>query len=158
MEKDVDRISSVLYEIKDDIRIFQLLDTEELKKLAPYLEIVNYPAHSVLFTEGDPGDFIGCVLSGKLDVKKETEFKGKQVILAVLERGSFVGELSLIDGQPRSATVEAHQDSEILILKRNSLDAYIQEYPSGGIKILKGIIRVLSLRLRKATERLTSIF
>ncbi len=155
MTEDLKRL---VLELKDELRLFHLLSDEEVEKLAPYFEKINLPARSVLFSEGDPGDYIGFVLSGRLEVKKETEFKGKQIVLALLEKGSFVGELSMLDGHPRSATVVALEDSEILILRRSALDAFIQEYPETGIKVLKGIIRVLSLRLRKVVDRLASIF
>ena len=153
-----ENIKKHIFELKDELRIFHLLNEEEMERLIPYFEKVTCPANSILFNEGDIGDYIAFVISGRLEVKKETEFKGKQIVLALLEKGSFVGELSMMDGHPRSATAVALEDSELLILSRKSLDAFIQEYPNAGIKILKGIIRILSLRLRKAVDRLAVIF
>ncbi len=139
-------------------KIFSLIDDDEVEKIAPFFELTTYPAKTVVFKEGDPGDFIGIVLSGKLEVKKKTEFKGNQVIIALLGIGALIGELSVFDKHQRSATVETVDNTTILMLRNESLGALIQQYPYTGIKILKGFIRILSLRLREVTERLTTIF
>lgn len=151
-------LKKLFYELKDELKIFHLLNKEELEQIVSYFEIVHYPAGTTVFTEGNPGDFISFIVSGKLEVKKQTEFKGKQIVLALLSKGSFVGELSMIDEQPRSATVEALEDSKLVILRREALDSFMQIYPFAGIKILKGINRILATRLRKAVERLAIIF
>ncbi len=151
-------LKDMIYKFRDELIIFHLLTEEELGQILPYLGVIYYPAGTVIFKEGDPGDFMGFVGSGKLEVKKHTEFKGKQIILALLSKGSFVGELSLIDEQPRSATVVALEDSELVVLKREALDSLMQTHPYIGIKILKGISRILAIRLRKAGERLSIVF
>lgn len=143
--------------LREDM-IFSFLDDGEIEKIAPFFELVNYPANTTVFKEGDPSDFMGFVISGKLEVKKQTEFKGNQLIIALLSKGALVGELSMFDKHDRSATVEAVNTTTLIILKHQALDSLMQLYPNIGIKILKGLIRVLSLRLRKATERLTTIF
>jgi CRP/FNR family cyclic AMP-dependent transcriptional regulator len=91
-------------------------------------------------------------------VKKQTEFKGKQVIIALLGKGSIVGEMSLIDQHPRSATVVAREDSQMVILRREAVESISKKYPHIGIKILKGLNRVLSIRLRQTVDRLIGIF
>jgi CRP/FNR family transcriptional regulator, cyclic AMP receptor protein len=143
--------------LRDEI-IFYLFDDEDIDKIVPFFELCDYPAGSIIFKEGDPGDFIGFVLSGKLEVKKQTEFKGNQLIIALLTKGAMVGELSMFDKHQRSATVEAVEDTSFIIFRSESMESLMQQHPYTGIKILKGLIRVLSLRLRKATERLTNIF
>jgi CRP-like cAMP-binding protein len=151
-------LRQIIHELKDELKIFHLLSDEELDQLVPCFERVSYPAGSTLFEEGESGDFIGFVISGKLEVKKQTEFKGRQIVLALLSKGSFVGELSLIDEQPRSATVTVADDSELIILRRDAFDGFMQKHPFIGIKILKGLNRILAIRLRKAVDRLTAIF
>jgi CRP/FNR family cyclic AMP-dependent transcriptional regulator len=143
--------------LRDEI-IFYLFDDEDIDKIAPFFELRDHPAGSIIFKEGDPGDFIGFVISGKLEVKKQTEFKGNQLIIALLTKGAMVGELSMFDKRQRSATVEAVEDTSLIIFRSESMDSLMQRHPYTGIKILKGLIKILSLRLRKATERLTNIF
>ncbi len=151
------RIKDHLNELREEI-IFSLLDDEDIEKITPFFQLIEYPENTVVFREGDPGDFVGFVISGKVEVKKQTEFKGNQLIIALLTKGAMVGELSIFDNRKRSATVEAVEDTTLLLLRHDSLEALIQEFPYTGVKILKGLIRILSLRLRKATERLTTIF
>lgn len=151
-------LKELIYEVKEDLKIFHLLNKEEMEQIVPYFKIIHCPVGTTLFNEGDPGDFIGFITSGKLEVKKQTEFKGRQIVLALLSKGSFVGELSMIDEQPRSATVVALEDSELVILRRGALDSLMQRYPYTGIKVLKGLNRILSIRLRKAVDRLAVIF
>jgi CRP-like cAMP-binding protein len=143
--------------LRDEI-IFYLFDDEDIDKIAPFFELCDYSAGSIIFKEGDPGNFIGFVISGKLEVKKQTEFKGNQLIIALLTKGAMVGELSMFDKRQRSATVEAVEDTSLIIFRSESMESLMQQHPYTGIKILKGLIRILSLRLRKATERLTNIF
>ena len=138
--------------------IFSQLDDEDINKISSFFELATYPAHRVIFREGEPGDFVGFVVSGKLEVKKQTEFKGNQLIIAILGSGALVGELSIFENHNRSATVEAVDNTTMLILRNETLDNFIHQHPVTGIKILKNLIRILSLRLRKATERLTNIF
>ena len=144
--------------LKDELKIFHLLDDEEIEKLAHYFEKITFPAGTVLFKEGETADFFGFVVSGKLEVKKETEFEEKQIVLAILEKGAIVGELSLIGINTRTATTVALQDSELFTISNEQLEQFIQKYPYTGIKILKGLIRVMSLRFRKTVERLTTVF
>ena len=149
--------SENLCKLRDEVT-FSLLNEEDFAKIACFFESVTYPANTVIFREGDPTGFIGFVLSGKLEVKKRTEFKGNQLIIAILTKGALVGELSIFDENRRSSTVEAVEESSLLILRDNAFETLLRDYPEIGIKILKGFIRILSLRLRKTTERLTTVF
>ncbi len=152
-----DEIVEQLKNLKNEM-IFEFIDEQDFVTIAPFFEIKKCHSGNIIFREGEPGDFIGFVLSGKLEVKKQTEFKGNQLIIAILGKGSMVGELSIFDRHNRSATVEAVEDTDLLILKNDSINSLIERFPSIGAKLLKGLIRILSLRLRKATERLTNIF
>ena len=151
-------IKEIVRDLKDETNLFHLFEESDLEKIAPYFERAKHPAGATVFKEGDPGDFIAFVKSGRLEVKKETEFQGKQIVLAQMAKGSCLGELALFDEQPRSATIEALVDTDLLILSKQSLDSFIEDYPALGIKILKGISRVLSLRLRQLADRLVVVF
>jgi CRP/FNR family cyclic AMP-dependent transcriptional regulator len=153
-----DELKKLIIETKDKLQVFQLLSDEELSTIIPYFELLKCPAGTMLFNEGDPGDFFAIVLSGKLEVTKQTEFKGKSIVLAVLGKGSFTGELAMLDEQVRSATVVSPVDSELFVLKRDTLNQFMHEHPHVGIKILKGIVRTMSIRLRKSVERMATIF
>jgi CRP-like cAMP-binding protein len=154
-----DRVKDFIASHKEQLILFNFLEKEEVEKTLPYFEVVKYEKGKIIFNEGDEGDSIGIILSGKLEVKKRTEFKGRQVIIASLKKGSFVGEMALAnENEPRSATVAASENSELIILSRDSLDSLIDQFPATGAKILKGLNQVLAIRLRKAVERLARIF
>jgi len=146
-ESDGDRIAGVL----------KFLDPDEAAALCPYFEIRNWAADAVLMRDGEPGDFMGILLSGQLAVRKETSFPGKYTLVAVLDPGAMVGEISAVEQGLRSATVVAMTDVELLTLDSRDLERLLEEKPPLGVKVLKRIIHVLSLRLRKAYDRLSSL-
>src|SRR5512135_2291734 len=129
-------IKEYLNKLRDEM-MFDMLDNEDIEKMTPFFEVIVYPANTVIFREGDPGDFIGFVLSGKLEVKKQTEFKGNQLIIALLSKGAMVGELSMFDQHKRSATVEAVEETTLMILRNEAMESLIKLHPYTGIKILK---------------------
>ncbi|MBI4848859.1 MAG: cyclic nucleotide-binding domain-containing protein [Nitrospirae bacterium] len=152
-------LRELIYASRNELILFHLLKEDEMEKVVPFLEAVDYPKGAILFNEGDPGGFVGFISYGLLEVKKQTEFKDRQIVVAILGKGSFVGELSLIDpNQPRSTTVVALENSELIILQYQALETIINEYPHIAIKILKGLNQIISIRLRKAVERLSSVF
>jgi CRP/FNR family cyclic AMP-dependent transcriptional regulator len=151
-------IKEIARDLKDDTNLFHLFEESELELIAPYFKRAKFQTGDPVFKEGEEGDYIAFVKSGRVEIKKETEFKGKQIVLAKMGRGSCLGELALFDQQPRSATVEALEDTELLTLDRKSMDKFIEDYPALGIKVLKGLSRVLSLRMRQAADRLVVIF
>jgi len=159
MNKNIDKpIKETLYGLKEKMQIFQLFNDDELDAFLPYISIAHYPAETVVFSEGDNDGFIGFVVSGKLQVKKQTEFKHREIVLAILTRGSFAGELSMIAKQKRTATIKTVEDSSLLILTREALDLFIKEHSQPGIKILRGIIRAMAIRQRMTSERLLTFF
>jgi CRP/FNR family cyclic AMP-dependent transcriptional regulator len=151
-------LKKLVFDIKEELIIFHLLDAGEMEQILPCFELLDCPAGTTIFKEGDEGDYACFIAAGKFEVKKQTEFKGKQVIIALLGKGSIVGEMSLIDQHPRSATVVSREDSKMVILRREALDSISLKSPHIGIKILKGLNRVLSIRLRQTVERLIGIF
>jgi CRP-like cAMP-binding protein len=153
-----EKVKKIVRDLQDETNLFHLFGEEDVEKIAPYFERAHFGAGGKIFREGAPADCIAFVTSGEVEVKKETEFQGKEIVLARMTKGAILGELALFDSQPRSATVEATRKTELLVLRKGALDTFIEDYPALGIKILKGISRVLSLRLRQLEERLVDIF
>lgn len=136
---------------------FRFLDEQEIDRFCSALEVRRVPPNGFLMEEGQSGDFMGFLKKGRLAVKKETHFPGKHILLAVLDPGSMVGEISALEGGRRNATVVALEESEVLILTRDRLDALLAADPILGVKVLKRIIQVLGLRLQKADDRLANL-
>lgn len=159
MEADARKKETVCqYIAAEDLKsVFKFLAEEEIEELCRYLEVRDLPADATLMAEGEPGDFMGFLVKGKLAVKKETPFPGKHVLLAILEPGTMVGEISAMEHGSRNATITALESSRLLILTRQRMDVLLKTSPVLGGKILRRIIQVLSLRLKRADDRLARL-
>jgi len=104
-------------------------------------------AGEVLFREGDEGDRMYLIKSGKIRIVKEMDEMEKT--LAVLNEGAFFGEMSVLDNRPRSASAIAETDTELIIVDRDALLRKVNENP-----FIKYIIGTLTDRLRKTDDML----
>jgi CRP/FNR family transcriptional regulator, cyclic AMP receptor protein len=136
---------------------FSFLAGEEIKTFCDYLNLRVFPADAILMAEGESGDFMGFLVKGRLAVKKETSFAGKYILLAILDPGSMVGEISVMNQCRRTAAVTAMEESQLLILNSQRMNELIEREPRLGIKIMRRIIQVLSLRLQGADDRLVKL-
>ena len=102
--------------------ILKFLSEKEVGELSSYLEFRDWRKDEILMSDGEQGDFMGFVLEGKLEVKKETKFPGRFTLIAILDRGAMVGEISAVDRGMRTATVAAMKDSRLLVLSCDSLE------------------------------------
>jgi CRP-like cAMP-binding protein len=137
---------------------FESLTAEELLHIAEHINFLEIESGEILFREGDKADCVYFVVDGRLDVIKESA-SGKEggldrVVLSTLSKGRSIGEMSVIENKPRSATVKARSKATLVALTSEGFDIILEEYPKIGIKILKGISRLLSVNLRKTSSRL----
>ena len=137
-----------------DVPIFIELDEAERITLEKFMFFNRIVAGDYVFKEGDKGDFVCFVASGVLEVVKHNQ-QGQSVIIATLGKGSSLGEMSLIDKLTRSASVRARSATAMVVLTRKGFDMVLKMHPEVGIKILKGVASLLSMNLRKTSERLT---
>ncbi len=141
-------------ELKD---IFSFLSTEEMGELCAYLEFREWQSAEIVMKNGDSGDFLGFLVKGKLAVKMEGIFPGRPILVAVFERGSLVGEISVVDGGRRHATVVATETSHLLVLSQENMELMLKQAPALGLKFLRRIIHVLGHRLSMASDRLSRL-
>ncbi|MCF6179683.1 MAG: cyclic nucleotide-binding domain-containing protein [Geopsychrobacter sp.] len=144
--------------MKSSFRFFQYLDETEKKVVSQYVECCEISAGTVLWHEGDHSSSAAFVVEGKVEVKKQTEFKGKHVIVGIYGEGSVVGELCLLSGDKRAVTATALTDAWLLKLSAERFEDLLAEHPVIGGKLLKGMFFAVSRRLRKSFERLAAIF
>ena len=144
--------------MKSDFRFFRYLDEAEKAIAGQYLECREVPAGKVLWQEGDDSDSAAFVVEGKIEIKKETEFAGKHVIVGIYGEGSVVGELCLFLHEKRAVTATALTDTWLLKISAERFEALLEEHPVVGGKLLKGMFVAVSRRLRKSFERLAAIF
>jgi CRP-like cAMP-binding protein len=107
--------------------------------------------------EGDPGDFMGFLFKGRMAVRKETSFDGKYILIAILEKGSIFGEISVVDPNPRTATVTALEECHTLILSHQNAQKIMSSNPELGVKLLSKILRVVGTRLRRSASRIADV-
>ncbi len=142
---------------EDVKKAFTFLSAEEIQQLCPYLELREWAADAVVMQEGEVEDYMGFVTEGKLAVKKKTGYWGKNIIIAILDKGTMVGEGAFIDEGPRSTTIVAMEQTRILTLGARKMDELIMNKPMLAIKLMKRILHIISLRLRKAGERISEL-
>lgn len=131
------------------VALFEDLSAEQLERLAPLLKEGTYRKNEVLFRANDPGTTLFILRSGRVKVTLADRQK-KEVILRLLHGGEIFGEMALLDGYPRSATVTSLERSNVFMLDRESFMRFIQENPHWSLKMLA----TMSRRLRKANERI----
>ena len=155
MEKvsESSKMSEAIIDFLINIPMFDTLQGDELRIAARQMNFIDLERNETLFKEGEKGDYVCFVVEGSLDVLKKTE-KGRYVVLARLPRGRSIGEMAVIDDFPRSATVRAREKTTLVILTRKGFDLIMEKHPQVGIKILKGIARLLSQNLRMTSSRL----
>ena len=126
--------------------LFSACTRRELGQVASRTVPAELPSGSVLTRQGSAGGLAYVIAAGHAEVTRN----GRR--LATLGPGAVVGELSLIDGEPRSATVRARTDLEVLEIDRRDLDKLLRKMPSVRRKLLES----LATRLR-ATDSLSSL-
>ncbi len=129
---------------------FQLLDDDELSELAAHVDEVSFVAGETIFSAGDPGGVMHVVLAGRVEVSILDQDR-RRVVLHALEPGEIFGELSLFDGEPRSATVVAVEPTRTFLIDRDDLGRLFARRPRAALDVLA----VLGRRLR-ATDLLLS--
>lgn len=145
--------------VPDEIlaKSFTFLDKEQIGELCPYLELKELAPDEILMEEGKTGDFMAFLVQGQLVVKKETEFTGRHIILAVLDEGSMVGEIAVVERGLHSAMVTAKTPCLCLILTGENMELILRENPRLGVKLMKKIHHVLGIRLQKSSDRLSKV-
>ena len=128
--------------ILNSIDLFESIPSEELIRVAQIAEEEQFETDTPLFEEGDFGDSMYIVANGKVLVHK-----GKRIIVE-LEKGACVGEMALLDQEPRSADVTVNAGTTLLKITQGGF----YELMSSNMEIMHGIVKLITTRLRKATN------
>lgn len=135
------------------LEVFNFLEDKDYKIISKYMFPHDYEEGSFVFKEGAHGGYMFFIVEGEVEVIKQ--FDNKKHTIAKLSQGRSVGEMSLIDGSPRSATVRATSTLKLIVLKREDFKKLNEEEPAIANKILMGIATLLSLNLRETNDRFT---
>ena len=134
------------------IPLFERMSPEEREELRGMMSQTTLRRGEVLFNEGDSGDRLYILLTGKVKLG-HTSVDGRENLLAVLGPGEVVGELTLFDPGPRSTTATAVATTELLALEHNQLMGSIDSHPT----LAKDMLRALAVRLRRTNIALADL-
>ena len=125
------------------IPFFTTLPDEELDKLTSEMEVVNLKAGDILFREGDQGEHLYIIVSGDLEIIKAPGTED-ELVLNTIHEGEYFGEMSLITGAPRTASVRARSEETVLLsMSRKQFNDLVHRYPA----LANIMVSVLSYRL-----------
>ena len=109
--------------------LFEVLSEPERNALIKEMELESHEEGSVIISEGEPGTSMYVISSGEVKVFTRGTGKGGNVYLAKLDEGDFFGEVSVLTGKPRTATITAAKPTELLRLDKEKLDTALAKYP-----------------------------
>jgi len=135
-----------------NIPIFADLKDDILEKIYNLLQKRNYKRNNMILMEEDFGDTLFILNKGSVKITRLSD-DGREVILSILGEGDFFGEMSIFDGESRSANVVALEDSEVYILKRGDFIDLLEKHP----KIAIALLQELATRLRKSDQQIEGL-
>lgn len=156
--KPVSRGSDFIGEIQELMArtpLFSDLDREQTRRLGVFMFVYEVPAGVTLINEGESGDFMLLLMRGMVDVLRRNRYNFASRI-AVANAGHALGEMSMLDGEPRFASCVTLEPCRIAVLTRDALLLVLQEEPRLGNKILLKLVQLLSERLRQTSAKLVS--
>lgn len=147
------RVGIKIDDFTRSVSIFKGLNDAELRMLSGICKLVAVAAGDVIFRQDDPSRHLYMVLSGEIDVRMGADEVSVGKVLA----GDVLGEISLVEGMPHSATAVAAQDSQLIVLTGQDFEALIQRYPRIGVTVMRNIARSLGSKLRTADLAMTQL-
>jgi CRP/FNR family cyclic AMP-dependent transcriptional regulator len=135
-----------------NVPLFSCLDDAELEGLLAAAVRKTFARHTILLNAGDTTDSLYVITEGKVKAVIIDEH-GKEIILSISGPGEYFGEMAMIDGEPRSATIMTREPTELLIFSKADLRRVFSQNPDIVFNLLKGLTR----RLRKANQQIESL-
>ena len=135
-----------------NVPIFTALSDSDLNRIASKMVSRDYEKGQMILLEESTGETFFIMTSGTVKVTRLSD-DGREVILALLGESDFFGEMSLLDGEGRSANIVANEDAEVMTLSRRDFLEYLETYP----KIAIALLEELAVRIRKSDQQIESL-
>ena len=138
-----------------DVPFLALLDDEQRAILAARLDTISEPAGKSMFMYGDPGDAAYIVRKGAVEIYSKND-TGERLVLETPRIGDFFGEISLLDGGPRTASAVVIEDLEAILVDREDLEEFLRVCPAAAINLLAAAgrrVRETAKLLRHSVSR-----
>jgi CRP-like cAMP-binding protein len=147
---DIGRFITERAEMLENTLLSMDFTWKELLDLSHYMGTMEFIKGATVFEEGDTDIFMCIVVKGGVNILKKDEHMDVKRV-TVLGVGKIIGEMSMIDGSPRSASAIAAVDTILIALSKESMNRLLKEKPYVGIKMLQRIALSMSQRLRQTT-------
>jgi CRP-like cAMP-binding protein len=150
--EDLGPVSAFVDEFVDVVKSLPWMehfDPQEANVLTDHMDCFGVPRQSVVLREGDDGDFLAILLTGKAMITKSLD--GVSKMIQEVKPGDVIGEMSLIDGQKRFASCITTEPSDFAVLTLQNFKSLLEHHPRLGNKLLLMLLRLTSSRLRRAT-------
>lgn len=132
--------------------IFSDLDPDIVRDISQLLHYRQFPKKTQIVVEGDPSHSMYFILDGRVKVYLDDD-SGKEIVVNIHEKGQFFGELGLIEGIPRTASVTTMDDTRLGILNEQDFQKLMMNYPAFAMKMMHNLVT----RLREATETIRKL-
>src|SRR5258706_892642 len=153
---DATKFAEQMHALIPKCRLLENFSAAEVRLLAAFMAVYKADPGVEVIREGDGGDFMLMVLEGEVEVHKRDRWNTPQ-LLATVEAGRTLGEMSMIDGEARFASCIATAPVVIAVLDRENLARIIVQQPLPGANILMELVLMLSQRLRATSQRLLGL-
>ena len=150
---DATKFAAQMHSLIPKCALLENFSAAEVRLLAHFMDVYQAPVGTEIIREGEGGDFMLMLIEGSVEVHKRDRWNTSQLIAGV-DAGKTLGEMSMIDGEPRFATCISIEPTLVAVLDRENLARIIVEQPMLGAKILMELVLMLSQRLRSTSGRL----
>ncbi len=150
---DGSALAQQIYEMIGGAKFFDDFRREDIAQLSAFMQAYRAEVGGVLIREGDVDDYMLLVIQGRVDIVK-TDKRGQSQSMTSAGAGMTLGEMSMIDGEPRFASCIAAEPTTIAVLTREAMVRLILEDPALASKVLIKLVTLLSQRLRQTSATL----
>lgn len=136
--------------------LFKSLEASSADILIDHLQLYQADSGQAVLEEGEISNFMMIIVEGEIDIIKRGDH-GEAVSISQAGMGKILGEMSMVDGEPRFATCLALEPTTIAVLSRQALDRILEHHPQLGASLLLQLIALLSHRLRQTSRKLVEL-
>ena len=140
-------------EVLKKVPFFRSLGKDGISFIVERLKFKPFDADELICKIGDPGDKMWIIISGKVKVVVKAEESDEETVIAELTGGDYFGEMALLTGSPRSATIITTEPSEMFVLSKEDFDLVVERFPSITLSMGKIMSQRLTETLQKAAKR-----
>ena len=135
-----------------DIKLFNDFTVTEIERILKIATLQNFKAGEAIIRENMAGKELYVIIDGAVRISKLVS-TSESVNFAILRRGNFFGELSLLTQKAHSATAEAIENTQVMIINKKDFDKFVEVDPTAGFKMLKSIICEISELLKQMNDK-----